>query len=166
MFFNHLFNCIETNNIQYVNQFGIRKNHSTTHGVIPLVEKVPTAFDTGKIVVGAYLDTIAHQISNGNRAPIARGRRGRHNLHRVCQTAVTAPSRVDCVVWTKHSHFPYTSICSSPPHNRNIKHKIHHIHYTNTQHTSTLQGQKKLFLTTAATQQTFLQTPTQSLQQT
>ena len=38
---------------------------------------------------------------------------------------------------------------------------------TNTQHISTLQGSKNpLFLTTAATQQTFPQTPTQSLQQT
>ena len=30
------------------------------------------------------------------------GPHGRHNLHRVCQTAVTAPPRVCCVVW---SHF-------------------------------------------------------------
>ena len=29
---------------------------------------------------------------------------------------------------------------SSTPHNTNIKHNIHHIPYTNTQHTSTLQG--------------------------
>ena len=43
---------------------------------------------------------------------------------------------------------------------------IHHIPYTNLQHTSTLQGLKTLSLTTAATQQTFPQTPTQSLQQT
>ena len=28
---------------------------------------------------------------NGNGAPIAGGGRGRHNLHRVCQTDVTAP---------------------------------------------------------------------------
>ena len=47
------------------------------------------------------------------------------------------------------------------------KHNIHHIHYTNTQHTSTLQGSRNpRFLTTAATQQTFPQTPTLSLQQT
>ena len=35
---------------------------------------------------------------NSNRGPIAGGGRGRHNLHRVCQTAVTAPPRVGCVV--------------------------------------------------------------------
>ena len=35
---------------------------------------------------------------NGNRATNAGGGRGRHNLHRVCQTAVTALPRVGCVV--------------------------------------------------------------------
>ena len=35
----------------------------------------------------------------GNRAPIAGGRRVRHNLHRGCQTVVTTPLRVGCVVW-------------------------------------------------------------------
>ena len=43
---------------------------------------------------------------------------------------------------TKHSHSQYTSTYSSTPHNINRKHNIHHIPYTNTQHTSTLQGQK------------------------
>ena len=43
---------------------------------------------------------------------------------------------------TKHSHSPYTSTYSSTPHNTNRKHNTHHIPYTNTQHTSTLQGSK------------------------
>ena len=46
---------------------------------------------------------------------------------------------------TKHSHFPYTSTCISTPHNTNRKHNIHPIPYTNTQHTSTLQGKKNYF---------------------
>ena len=37
---------------------------------------------------------------NSNRAPIAGGWRGRHNLHMVCQTVVTALLRVGCVVWS------------------------------------------------------------------
>ena len=41
---------------------------------------------------------------------------------------------------TKHAHSPYTSTYSSTPYNTNRKHNIHHIPYTNTQHTSTLQG--------------------------
>ena len=43
----------------------------------------------------------------------------------------------------KHSHFLYTSTYSSTPHNPNRKHNIHHIPYSDTQHTSTLQGKKK-----------------------
>ena len=46
---------------------------------------------------------------------------------------------------TKHSHSPYTSTYSSTPLNTNRKHNIHHIPYTNTQHTSTLQVLKKSF---------------------
>ena len=64
----------------------------------------------------------------------------------------------------KHSHSPYTNTYNSTPHNTNRKHNILHIPYTNTQPTLTLQGPR--FLTTAATQQTFPQNPTQSLQQT
>ena len=36
---------------------------------------------------------------NANQASIAGGGKGRHNLHSVCQTAMTAPPRVGCVVW-------------------------------------------------------------------
>ena len=57
----------------------------------------------------------------------------------------------------KDSYLPYTSIYSSTRYNTNRKHNIHHIPYTNTQHT--LQGLKKHSSTTAATQQTFPQTP-------
>ena len=46
---------------------------------------------------------------------------------------------------TKHSHSPYTSTYSSTPHITNIKYNIHHIPYTNAQHTSTLQGSKNTF---------------------
>ena len=40
---------------------------------------------------------------NGNRAHIAGGGMDRHNLHRVCHTAVTAPSRVGSVVWSMNT---------------------------------------------------------------
>ena len=46
----------EKKNIFYDQQFGFRKNHSTNHAVILLVEKVAMALDTGKIVIGVYLD--------------------------------------------------------------------------------------------------------------
>ena len=47
---------MESNNILYDYQFGFRKNHSTTHAIITLVERVSKALDTGKIVVGVYFD--------------------------------------------------------------------------------------------------------------
>ena len=59
---------------------------------------------------------------------------------------------------TKHSYFPKTSTYCSTRHILNRKHNIHHILYTNIQHTLTLQGSKTLSTTTAATQQTFPQT--------
>ena len=42
--------------IQYIKyQLGFRKNHSTSHAIIYLVEKVSKALDTRKYVVGVYL---------------------------------------------------------------------------------------------------------------
>ena len=38
-----------------------------------------------------------------------------------------------------------TSTYSSTPHNTNRKHNIHHMHYTSTHHTSTLQGKNTIF---------------------
>ena len=37
-------------------QFGFRKGHSTSHAIITLVERVSKALDTGKYVVGVFLD--------------------------------------------------------------------------------------------------------------
>ena len=42
--------------ILYEHQYGFRKGHSANHAVITLVERVAKALDTGKIVVGVYLD--------------------------------------------------------------------------------------------------------------
>ena len=39
---------INSNDILYDKQFGIRKGHSTSHAIITLVEKVSKALDTGK----------------------------------------------------------------------------------------------------------------------
>ena len=37
-------------------QFGFRKQHSTNHEVITLVEKITHALDSGKVVGGAFID--------------------------------------------------------------------------------------------------------------
>ena len=52
----YVFEFLETNNILYAKQFGFRKNHSTNHAIITLVERVSRALDTGKYVVGIFLD--------------------------------------------------------------------------------------------------------------
>ena len=44
------------NNVLYDYQFGFRKHHSTSHAIITLVERVEKALDTGKVVVGVFLD--------------------------------------------------------------------------------------------------------------
>ena len=62
---------------------------------------------------------------NGNRAPIAGGGRGRHNLDGVCQTA---PPRLGCVVWNHSQHIP-----QQPQSQPNYKHyTIRTSHWSNT----------------------------------
>ena len=47
---------VNANSILYEKQFGFRQRHATSHAIMTLVEKVTKALDTGKIVVGVYLD--------------------------------------------------------------------------------------------------------------
>ena len=47
---------MDSNNILYKHQYGFRKGHSTNRAIITLVERVAKALDTGKIVVGFFLD--------------------------------------------------------------------------------------------------------------
>ena len=47
---------LDDNNILYEYQFGFRKHHSTSHAIITLVERVTKALDTGKYIVGVFLD--------------------------------------------------------------------------------------------------------------
>ena len=66
--YNHIINFLTINDILYDKQFGFRKGHATNHAIITLVGKVARALDTGKIVVGVYLDprkafdTVPHTI--------------------------------------------------------------------------------------------------------
>ena len=54
--YNYIIEFMEENKLFDCNQFGFRKQHSTSHAIITLVEKVSKALDTGKIVVGVFLD--------------------------------------------------------------------------------------------------------------
>ena len=54
--YNHLISFIVKENILYKFQFGFRKSHSSNHAIISMVEKVNQALDTGKVLVGVFLD--------------------------------------------------------------------------------------------------------------
>ena len=54
--YNHLIDFIDENNILSKHQFGFRKNHSTNHAVIALVDKISTALDMGKVAIGCFID--------------------------------------------------------------------------------------------------------------
>ena len=64
----NIIDFLEENNLFYCNQFGFRKSHGTNHAIITLVEKVSKALDTGKFVIGVFLDlkkafdTVNHDI--------------------------------------------------------------------------------------------------------
>ena len=65
---NYVLNFLDQHAILYDHQYGFRRGHSTSHTIIILVEKVSRSLDTGKIVVGVFLDlkkafdTVDHQI--------------------------------------------------------------------------------------------------------
>ena len=54
--FKYVIRFLDDNNILYEYQFGFRKHHSTSHTIITLVERVRKAPDTGKYIVGVFLD--------------------------------------------------------------------------------------------------------------
>ena len=54
--YNRLMQYLMNFNILCSNQFGFRKNHSTTLALIDLYDKISTAFDQGEFSVGVFLD--------------------------------------------------------------------------------------------------------------
>ena len=66
--YNRLVEFAEKHDILYRCQFGFRKNHSTSHALIHLVNKIASAIDQHETTVGVFLDlskafdTLDHQI--------------------------------------------------------------------------------------------------------
>ena len=66
--YNRLVEFAETNEIFYLRQFGFRKDHSTSHALIHLLNKISSAIDQHETTVGIFLDlskaldTIDHEI--------------------------------------------------------------------------------------------------------
>lgn len=54
--YNRLVEFAESNEIFYLRQFGFRKNHSTSHALIHLLNKISSAIDQHETTVGIFLD--------------------------------------------------------------------------------------------------------------
>ena len=63
-----LYNFLELQNILYSNQFGFRKNNSTTNALIQITEMIKESIDNGKYGCGIFIDlrkafdTVNHEI--------------------------------------------------------------------------------------------------------
>ena len=63
-----LYNFLEQNNILYKNQFGFRKNNSTTFALLQITEKIKETIDNKKYGCGIFIDlrkafdTVNHKI--------------------------------------------------------------------------------------------------------
>ena len=51
-----LYSFLESTKVIYNRQFGFRNNHSTTHALIDITEKIRSALDKGIFACGVYID--------------------------------------------------------------------------------------------------------------
>ena len=65
---NTVVNFMDKNDTLYKYQFGFRKNHSTHHAIITVVDKITSSLDSGDLIMGVFLDlkktfdTVNHHI--------------------------------------------------------------------------------------------------------
>ena len=68
LMYNQIIQFLEDNKIIYYKQFGFRKNFSTAHAIITLIENIQSALDNNKFACGIFIDlekafgTIDHNI--------------------------------------------------------------------------------------------------------
>ena len=52
--YNYVINFMDKNNTTYKYQFGFRKNHSTQHAIITLVDRITSSLDSGDIIIVVF----------------------------------------------------------------------------------------------------------------
>ena len=63
-----LYHFLELHNVLFVNQFGFRKNNSTSYALMEITENIKESIDKGKFGCGVYIDlrkafdTVNHSI--------------------------------------------------------------------------------------------------------
>ena len=68
MIFTRLKNFLQKHDVSYQNQYGFRKNHSTEHAILDLVNQIQINLDQGKDACGIFIDlrkafdTVDHSI--------------------------------------------------------------------------------------------------------
>ena len=66
--YNYVVNFMDKHDTIYKYQFGFRKQHSTQHAIITLVDKITSSLDSGDIIIGVFFylkkafDTVNHHI--------------------------------------------------------------------------------------------------------
>ena len=66
--YKRLYNFLQSNNVLFKNQFGFRKNFSTTHALLDITEKIKDSIDNKKFACGVFVDirkafdTVNHKI--------------------------------------------------------------------------------------------------------
>ena len=66
--YNYVVNFMDKHDTIHKYQFGFRKQHSTQHAIITLVDKITSSLDSGDIIIGVFLDlkkafhTVNHHI--------------------------------------------------------------------------------------------------------
>ena len=65
---NRLYTFLEDHKCIYNLQFGFRKNHSTNHAILSIIEKIQDAIKNNKFAIGIFIDlqkafdTVNHSI--------------------------------------------------------------------------------------------------------
>ena len=54
--YNRIYNHFNENNLFYTKQFGFRKNHSTEHAIIEIVDQITKGFENNNFTLGLFID--------------------------------------------------------------------------------------------------------------